>query len=658
MAQALNACFGAVAAALFWTCLGLPIARRLTPGSLALPIAPALGWAVHSCVALPIFILVGFSTATVLATSALALAAGVGALLAIKFERDTVHVPAWMFVAAAAVALGPAAAILPKSFGDGIGLAAPIFDHAKIAIVDEMVRLGVPPGNPFFGPVQEPQSRLTYYYLWHFSAAELALATGISSWEADVAMTWFTAFSSLMLMVGCAVWFSGRAGAGFWALLLAVAGSLRPVLAAVSGGDTLEPFMRAGTGFGGWYFQVAWSPQNVAAAACVVLAFVLLGHSVGRRGPLLLMVLALVLAAAFESSVWLGGVVLPAATAVTALLLLAGDLRSRRVSFLAWSAATAVLAVTVAAPLLLDQLMAAAMRADGAPIALQPFPVLGSLFPESLRRAFDLPAYWLLLLVVEFPAVYLTGLIALRGMLRANELEPERRRTAAVLAGLTVVSLTISWLLASRIGDNNDLGWRAVLPGVMVLTVFAAVGLRGWLATGARMAAAAAMAALVLGLPEAGLLIHRNVVGSLAPSGRAFAQTPAMWAAVRRHSAPGDRIGNNPLFLQDLTPWPVNLSWALLSNRRSCFAGRELALPYTSLPRARREEIEARFIRIFAGEASPEDIRDLATRYGCRLVVVTAQDGAWARDPFAASRLYRLVDAQDGHWRIYQAQTR
>ena len=34
-------------------------------------------------------------------------------------------------------------------------------------------------------------------------------------------------------------------------------------------------------------------------------------------------------------------------------------------------------------------------------------------------------------------------------------------------------------------------------------------------------------------------------------------------------AAPAARIANNPLFLEDLTPWPVNISWALLSNRSS-----------------------------------------------------------------------------------------
>ena len=120
-----------------------------------------------------------------------------------------------------------------------------------------------------------------------------------------------------------------------------------------------------------------------------------------------------------------------------------------------------------------------------------------------------------------------------------------------------------------------------------------------------------------------------------------------------RHAAPDERVANNPLFLQDLTPWPVNLSWALLSDRRSCFAGRELTLAYTALPRARREEIDTQFIRVFAGDASSRDVEELATRYDCRVVVVTAQDGAWRRHPFAASALYRLVE-DDARWRIYR----
>jgi hypothetical protein len=68
-----------------------------------------------------------------------------------------------------------------------------------------MSRLGLPPANPFFGEFGE-RGRLAYYYLWYFSAAQLAIMTGLTGWEADIALTWFSAFSSLTLMMGLARW--------------------------------------------------------------------------------------------------------------------------------------------------------------------------------------------------------------------------------------------------------------------------------------------------------------------------------------------------------------------------------------------------------------------------------------------------------------------
>jgi hypothetical protein len=99
----------------------------------------------------------------------------------------------------------------------------------------------------------------------------------------------------------------------------------------------------------------------------------------------------------------------------------------------------------------------------------------------------------------------------------------------------------------------------------------------------------------------------------------------------------------------------VNLSWALLSNRSSCFAGHELTLIYAPLARERREEINALFVRVFGGTGDAGDVRELAARFGCRLIVLTAQDGAWEHDPFAASGLYRLVESAPDRWRIYRS---
>jgi hypothetical protein len=101
--------------------------------------------------------------------------------------------------------------------------------------------------------------------------------------------------------------------------------------------------------------------------------------------------------------------------------------------------------------------------------------------------------------------------------------------------------------------------------------------------------------------------------------------------------------------------WPVNISWALLADRRSCFAGTDLALPYVALPPAEIRRLQALFERVFAGAGTPDEIRLLALRYDCRVIVVTAGDGAWQQDEFAASPFYRLAEETPGKWRIYRA---
>jgi hypothetical protein len=412
--------------------------------------------------------------------------------------------------------------------------------------------------------------------------------------------------------------------------------------------------VRPATGFGGWLFQATWAPQHLASVSCVVIAVLLMSEMARRASLSVTLTFILVVVAGFESSAWVGGVTFAAIAVVSGLLFLILAPAKQRLSFLGSAAFAAVLALALAAPMLLDQLAAATLSDGQSPIAIRPYLVLGNQISENLRHWLDLPAYWLLQLVVEFPAIYPAGLIVVAATVGARDIDPERAPAARALAATAITSLAVAWLLASTMANNNDLAWRAALAGAVVLTVFAAVGLSAWLGAPSRLAAAAAIAMLLAGLFEGVQLVHENFTGRTGAFSKVFASTPEIWEAVRRQSEPDDRVGNNPLFLQDATPWPVNLSWALLSNRRSCFAGRELALVYARSSRARHAEIEAQFIRVFKGEGSADDIRDLAVQYGCRLVVVTAQDGAWTRDPFAASPYYRLVDSKANAWRIYR----
>jgi hypothetical protein len=636
----------------FWSLIGYALGRHMLPRALALGAAPVLGWAVHSAATLPLFFLIRLSPAAV-ATTALACVVASGGALAWRRVKHDEHVaptvPAWAYAAAAVLALAPAAAILPKFSGDAVYLADPIFDHSKVVIIDAVMRQGVPPINSAFAGPGAPD-RLVYYYLWYFSAAQLALPLGRTGWEADIGMTWFTAFASLCLMMALAVWLSRRSSAALWVVALAAATSLRPSLGWLFGSYELMPFLADPTGFAGWLFQATWAPQHLMAASCVIVSMLLIARYAVEPRWLLAATLVLTAAAGFESSTFVGGVTFALAAVAAAPLFVAHVGRGRRLRFIALMACAAVFVVALAAHFIIDQVANTAARHDLTPIVIRPFAVLGDLFNERLRRILDLPAYWLIELPVEFPATYVSGVLALWLLWRGTV----ERQSKSVLIGLVCLAgagLVASWLLASTVGANNDLALRAVLPAAMMLIVATAIGI---VALPRRtLILATALGGLVLSLPDTAKMIRSNVAGHPVPDGQLFAQAPELWAAVRRYAGPTARVANNPLYLEDLTPWPANMSWALLANRASCFAGRELALALAPLPAARREAINRQFVDVFAGRGTPDDVRDLAGLYRCDVVVVVPQDGAWVDDPFAASLDYRLAEARAGRWRIY-----
>ena len=651
------ACILSGLGALFvWGVIGFALSRRLVPATLALAVAPTLGWACHTTLALPVYRFAGltrWTVATAFLVPVVAAAISLTVRCETKDQDGAARVPALAYGLAILLAVVPALALFPKIHGDAIALAAPIFDHSKIGLVDDIARLGVPAGNPFFGETgREPD--LAYYYLWHFSAAELAVVFGITGWEADIALTGFTAFASLILMSGFAVWIGNRASAGLFVAPLAFAASLHPVLEFLLGPGVFYSIFLPPTGLAGWLFQTTWAPQHIVAASCILLGCFLLTW-LARSGSLLIaIVLALVVAAAYESSGWIGGILFGLVAPILAALLLAACPSAARKRVAALFGVAAVLALALAYPFMKAQFAVAAERQVMHPIAVSPYQVFNVWIPEDWRAILNIPGYWLAFLFIEFPAIYIPGLVSLANSVRAVSLAPPVREATTAFAVLTIMSLLVTGYLTITFADNNDLGWRVVLPGVFVLIVFAATGLSRWLATPRPIAAAGALLLFALSLPKSIQLLMENARGSTSQSGLAFGQTPAMWEAVRRYAAQDERVANNPHFMAEMTPWPVNISWALFADRRSCYAGHELAIAFAPLSRAREEDIGRQFERVFAGQPSSNDVRDLALRYGCRVIVVTPQDGAWPRDPFAGSGYYELVEGRADRWRIYR----
>ena len=464
MAQTGHVLLCAAAMTALWTLIGLPIAMRVAARAPCFLWAPALGWAIYSAVSLPLFRVIGMSRPAVLAATA---AFVVAALAALWMQRRTAAParPSALLIAAllgaALLALGPMAAIIPKPTADGVTLAPAIFDHAKIALIDEIVRTGAPAKNPFFGEAGAPV-RVSYYYLWHFSAAAAAVMTGVSGWEADAGLTWFTAFALLLLMMGVAVWIGGRTSAAAVVPVLAATASVRSILEWLAP-DATQSLIRWASGFGGWLFQTSWAPQHVAAAMCVVLACILLARLPQQRGWCLPVVLGLVAA----------GRILKARPGSEESPLRSRPRRSGCMASGRCRASSAHRSFCEPRPplrwrccwrcaFLYDQAATAALRGGGSPIAFTPVKVLGGAFSNTTRRILDLPAHRLVYLPVEFPASDPAGLIGLYLLLAGHAPGPDRQAVPA-LALLVATSLVTAWLLASVIGDNNDLGWRAVL---------------------------------------------------------------------------------------------------------------------------------------------------------------------------------------------------
>jgi len=115
------------------------------------------------------------------------------------------------------------------------------------------------------------------------------------------------------------------------------------------------------------------------------------------------------------------------------------------------------------------------VEAEDAADIVEPYSVLGEAFPHTLRRLLDIPAYWLVLLPIELPATSIADALALTVALRSAMPRPERLALAS-LACLASTGLIVSWLLVSTLGENNDLGLRAIIHAEMVLIVAAAAG--------------------------------------------------------------------------------------------------------------------------------------------------------------------------------------
>lgn len=619
-------------------------------------IAPLIGLGIFGAAGVSVFHLLPLTAInlilTVLALFAVALWLSKGAADPL-LRSPTNPGFSWLMVASL-LCLLPAFAIIPQYYGESAGVGDPIWDHAKIAIINEIAQNGLPPGNPYYSEAGTP-STLIYYYVWHFIAACSSVITGASGWEADIALTGMTALFSTFVVTWLAVARSRSSNAAWWVLPLLLASSLKPIVRFVSG-TWLDTWMVQDYSFEAWIIQTSWAPQHVfsgSVALIAIMAYVRILHCNAGRDLSLAAFTGAMLASAFGSSMWAGGfsplLILP----IVGVLSVSDIVRAKRLlQVLVLLSVTVAITVLCAGVLVYEQ--AAILHARKA-VEVWIFPVF-----VGMGWFMDLPGFWFVLLVMDFSIMYSSFLIWTL-LISSEEQERyvhiDRSLVSIVLAPLFCVQFMHSVIL------NNDLGWRMIIPSLLVIMVVTAALFSSQIGKSTLTGRLTTITAFVFLMPSilAGAQFvylsdfQFRVQGPETLEGTAFSASPEMWKAVRQVTPSNEAVANNPLDFANVTYRPANISWATLSQRRNCATTLRLLRSYAAqLTPDQASEVYNFFVDAFRGEATEGQLRVMKEKYLCKTLVVTARDGLWNKPVLHNSPVYQLVSEKKGEWRIYR----
>jgi len=537
-------------------------------------------------------------------------------------------------------------AIFPVAYQEGLFVNSPIFDHAKIAIVDAIARQGLLPINPYYAPDGQTIP-LIYYYTWHFLASQLKLLAGVTGWQAEVAMTWFTNYAVLTFLSALAIRLTQRAATGMLLLVFALTGPPANLLAPILG-PRLEKWFAVTPwhGLEVLWLQMEWVPQHVLSALAVILLIFLSSRILisDRFQPNYGIVAGLTAATAFGASVWVGGVGLLAALPLLVMMGLRLHLPQANYRLTLKTAGLAILiSIIIAIPIFISETSGPALTNSPSPVGLWIYPAtrLFALKPEIDNILGHIILFWLQFLPLNLGISYLLGLLAL--LARSSPILEARTFQALSLGG-TLGYLLVTQFLRSTV-MNNDLGWRAVLVPIMLLLVWSAVALTE-LATGhwrprtqlirwRKTILLMTIIGLTIGCLST-IWIWQLPRPLVPPSPeelaarRGFFHQQAAWAKVREYAGPSDRVQANPDGYATLTPWPAALPYALFADRPTAYANPEYTTAFAPrYDRAQNTQQYQLIQNVFSAHPRPESLRKLRDQLRIKVILVDKFDAVW-----------------------------
>jgi hypothetical protein len=356
------------------------------------------------------------------------------------------------------------------------------FDHTtRISLVDAIARTGVPPMNPSFYPGHAVQLNLLYFF-WYILGS---IIDQIGGAHVDARGAFFASiiWCGIALMVTIAFYLrlrNKRLGTNIWTLVLIGIGCL-----AVTGLDILPASLTVGSVPVGdieqwneqitaWAGSLLWVPHHVAALiACligVMLALSIPGQKVIRQ-YILMAVAGTSFASAFGLSVWVT-LVFVIFWGIWILVRLFIDKDKNAILPMLFAG---VIAIALSSTFLAG-VLAGLSESGGTnsrfPIVFEvrSFLILDAFTASSPRiiqsalRLVFLPLNYFM----ELGFFFLVGVVWLRQ--RRRDLSTDRYYLMETLLLGTV--LFVGSFMRSTLISNNDLGWRAWLPGQFILLIW------------------------------------------------------------------------------------------------------------------------------------------------------------------------------------------
>jgi hypothetical protein len=221
---------------------------------------------------------------------------------------------------------------------------------------------------------------------------------------------------------------------------------------------------------------------------------------------------------------------------------------------------------------------------------------------------------------------------------------------------------------------NNDLGWRAPIVPIIMLSAWASAALvelplvgtvsglwrrRAMLVRFRSVLMPLGWLGLVLGLWS--MLVFYPVAwtmavpaSSLAAHQRFLLQDQA-WHDARRFAAKNQRIQANPDGFPELVAWREVLPQALFSDRSTAYQSPDYAITYAYTYDRKQMERQYQLIRrVFHGHPRRTDLRLLRDVLGVKVILVDTDDLLWGSRVLDRSRIYRLAERRK-FYRIYVA---